>query len=84
MTPIVPMIPSLSIPPMARVTLAAATLVVLAAAPMDAQETPTEREAARAVVQKQMDLERSLNIDALVALAGVARRRGRAQRPASA
>ena len=51
---------------MTRATLTAAALVALAAAPMYAQETPTEREAARSVVQKQMDLERSLNIDALV------------------
>jgi amidohydrolase len=51
---------------MLRVSLAAATLVVLAA-PVRAQETPTEREAARVVVQKQMDLVKSLNVDALVA-----------------
>jgi amidohydrolase len=56
---------------MARATLAAAALVALAATRTYGQETPTEREAARSVVQKQMDLERSLNIDALVArLAG--------------
>jgi amidohydrolase len=52
---------------MTRIILAAATIALLAAAPARAQETPTERDAARSVVQKQADLERSLNIDALVA-----------------
>src|SRR3954471_7480082 len=51
---------------MNRVTLVAAMLVVAAPASARAQETPTERDAARGVVQKQMDLQRSLNIDALV------------------
>ena len=44
-----------------------AAVAALASVPAHAQETPTERDAARAVVQKQMDLERSLGIDALVA-----------------
>jgi amidohydrolase len=51
---------------MNRVTLVAAMLVLAAPASSRAQETPTERDAARAVVQKQMDLQRSLNIDAVV------------------
>ncbi len=51
---------------MNRVTLVAVLLVLAAPASARAQETPTEREAARAVVQKQMDLQRSLNIDAVV------------------
>ena len=51
---------------MTRVTLAAATLVALAATVSFAQETPTQREAAKGVVQKQAELERSLNIGALV------------------
>jgi amidohydrolase len=51
---------------MNRVTLVAAMLVLVAPASARAQETPTERDAARGVVQKQMDLERSLNIDAVV------------------
>jgi amidohydrolase len=52
---------------MVRASLVAAAVVIAAAAPITAQETPTERDAARSVVQKQADLERSLNIDALVA-----------------
>ncbi|HEX5073775.1 MAG TPA: peptidase dimerization domain-containing protein [Gemmatimonadaceae bacterium] len=52
---------------MNRVTLVATMLVVVAPTPARTQETPTERDAARGVVQKQMDLERSLNIDAVVA-----------------
>ena len=52
---------------MLRITLAAAALAVFTPAPTNPQETPTQRDAARAVVQKQMDLERSLNVDALVA-----------------
>src|SRR5689334_6478029 len=52
--------------PMVRVTLASAALIVAAFATVRAQETPTEREAARVVVQKQADLVRSLNVDALV------------------
>src|SRR4029450_5775357 len=52
---------------MNRVTLVAAMLVLGAPASARAQETPTEREAARAVVQKQIDLQRSLNVDAVVA-----------------
>jgi hypothetical protein len=51
---------------MNRVTLVAVMLVLAAPAASRAQETPTERDAARAVVQKQMDLQRSLNIDAVV------------------
>jgi len=51
---------------MNRVTLVAAILVVAAPASAPAQETPTERDAARGVVQKQIDLQRSLNIDAIV------------------
>jgi amidohydrolase len=51
---------------MNRVTLVAAMLVLAAPAPARTQETPTERDAARAVVQKQMALQRSLNIDAVV------------------
>jgi amidohydrolase len=51
---------------MTRVTLVAAMLALVAPAPARAQETPTERDAARGVVRKQMDLERSLNIDAVV------------------
>jgi len=51
---------------MNRVTLVAALLVLAAPAPARTQETPTERDAARTVVQKQMDLQRSLNIDAVV------------------
>ena len=51
---------------MNRVTLVAAMLVLAAPASSRAQETPTERDAARAVVQKQMDLQRSLHIDAVV------------------
>jgi amidohydrolase len=50
---------------MIRVTLVAVALLV--AASLTAQETPTEREAARSVVQKQMELQRSLNVDGLVA-----------------
>jgi len=52
---------------MNRVTLVATMLVFGAPASSRAQETPTEREAARSVVQKQMDLQRSLNVDAVVA-----------------
>jgi len=51
---------------MNRATLVAAILVVAAPVSAAAQETPTERDAARGVVQKQMDLQRSLNIDAIV------------------
>ena len=43
---------------MNRVILVAGTLVLAAPALATAQETPTERDAARAVVQKQMDLQR--------------------------
>ena len=46
---------------MQRFTLVAATLVLLVPAVARAQETPTERDAARTVVQKQLDLQRSLN-----------------------
>ena len=49
---------------MNRVILAAG--LSLAATAALAQETPTERDAARSVVQKQMELQRSLNLDALV------------------
>src|SRR3954471_20092100 len=52
---------------MNRVTLLAATLVLAAPVVAIAQETPTERDAARAVVQKQMDLQRSLNVEGVVA-----------------
>ena len=52
---------------MTRITLVAAALSIAASVAAYAQETPTEREAARAVVQKQMDLQRSLNVDAVVA-----------------
>ena len=52
---------------MQRFTLVAATLVLLLPGSARAQETPTERDAARTVVQKQLDLQRSLNVDALVA-----------------
>jgi amidohydrolase len=51
---------------MNRATLVAAILVVAAPVSAPAQETPTERDAARGVVQKQMDLQRSLNIEAIV------------------
>src|SRR5678816_536293 len=44
-----------------------AALVLLVPTMAIAQETPTERDAARSVVQKQMEPQRSLNIDALVA-----------------
>src|SRR5688572_31740736 len=53
-------------PPMRRFILALATLILAAPVSTRAQETPTERDAAHVVVQKQMDLERSLNINALV------------------
>jgi amidohydrolase len=52
---------------MRRHIRAAAALSVIAATAVSAQETPTQREAARGVVQKQAELERSLGIDALVA-----------------
>ena len=52
---------------MNRVTLVAAMLVLAAPTAARTQETPTERDAARDVVQKQMSLQRSLNIDAVVA-----------------
>lgn len=52
---------------MKRVTLVAAMLVLAAPTAARTQETPTERDAARDVVQKQMGLQRSLNIDAVVA-----------------
>jgi amidohydrolase len=52
---------------MNRVTLVAAMLVLAAPTSARTQETPTERDAARDVVQKQMSLQRSLNIDAVVA-----------------
>jgi amidohydrolase len=52
---------------MNRVTLVAAMLVLAAPTAARTQETPTERDAARDVVQKQMGLQRSLNIDAVVA-----------------
>jgi amidohydrolase len=44
-----------------------ATTAVLLPVAVSAQEAPTERDAARSVVQKQMELQRSLNVDALVA-----------------
>ena len=52
---------------MNRVTRVAAMLVLAAPTAARTQETPTERDAARDVVQKQMSLQRSLNIDAVVA-----------------
>ena len=52
---------------MKRVILVAAMLVLAAPTAARPQETPTERDAARNVVQKQMGLQRSLNIDAVVA-----------------
>ena len=52
---------------MKRVSLVAAMLVLAAPTAARTQETPTERDAARDVVQKQMGLQRSLNIDAVVA-----------------
>jgi len=51
---------------MRRLLLAAAGLALIAHTAVRAQETPTEREAARAVVQKQMELVRSLDVAALV------------------
>ena len=51
---------------MHRLLLAGAGLALIAHTAVRAQETPTEREAARAVVQKQMELVRSLNVAALV------------------
>ena len=54
---------------MTRLSLVAVALSLAASAAAYAQETPTERDAARAVVQKQMDLQRSLNVDAVVAKA---------------
>src|ERR1700741_2914263 len=44
-----------------------APLLLLAAAPLLAQETPTEREAARGVVRKLDSLQKSLELPALVA-----------------
>ncbi|MGE0039706.1 MAG: peptidase dimerization domain-containing protein [Vicinamibacterales bacterium] len=44
--------------------------VLLAAAPTAAQETPTEREAAREVLQKMAALEQSLDVPAMVARVG--------------
>jgi amidohydrolase len=52
---------------MARATTIFAAVALLVPATVIAQETPTERDAARSVVQKQMELQRSLNVDALVA-----------------
>jgi amidohydrolase len=52
---------------MFRSVVSAAAVSLIASAPLLAQETPTEREAAKGVVQKQAELERSLGIDALVA-----------------
>ena len=52
---------------MKRLTLVAAMLILAAPTAARTQETPTERDAARDVVQKQMGLQRSLNIDAVVA-----------------
>jgi len=51
---------------MHRLLLAGAGLALIAHTAVRAQETPTEREAARAVVQKQMELVRSLDVAALV------------------
>ena len=48
-------------------SLVAALVAATAPVSMPAQETPTERDAARVVVQKQETLERSLGLDALVA-----------------
>ena len=47
--------------------IAAIALTCLAAAPLLAQETPTEREAARGVVRKLDSLQKSLDLTALVA-----------------
>lgn len=44
----------------------AAALVFLVAAPLAAQETPTEREAARDVIRKMSALEQSIDVPALV------------------
>ena len=44
-----------------------ATFAILIAAPLAAQETPTEREAARDVLQKMAALERSIDVAAYVA-----------------
>ena len=52
---------------MLRHVAVASALTVLGTATVFCQETPTQREAARGVVQKQAELERSLGIDALVA-----------------
>ena len=52
---------------MLRFALIAALFTALTPVLAYAQETPTERDAARVVVQKQMELERSLGIDAVVA-----------------
>ncbi|MEO8683200.1 MAG: hypothetical protein ABI665_29415, partial [Vicinamibacterales bacterium] len=48
-------------------TLLAALTTVFLAAPAMAQDTPTEREAAREVIKKMADLETSLAVPALVA-----------------
>lgn len=54
-----------------RITCLAPCSLLLLASGLTAQETPTEREAARAVVQKMTALEQSLDVPALVAkLAG--------------
>ena len=52
-----------------RTILSVATpaVALLLAAPLQAQETPTEREAAREVVQKMNALQKSLDVPALVA-----------------
>lgn len=50
-----------------RLSLATPTAALLLAAPLQAQETPTEREAAREVVQKMNALQKSLDVPALVA-----------------
>lgn len=47
-------------------TPAAALMIVLAGSPAWAQETPTEREAARDVIKKMTDLEASLDLPGLV------------------
>src|ERR1044071_7776272 len=51
---------------MLRSRVIAATLGVVAMCSASAQETPTERDAARGVVHKLDSLERSLNLTALV------------------
>ena len=48
-------------------TWAAAIIGVLAAMPAVAQETPTEREAAREVLQRMEALQKTLDVPAMVA-----------------